>query len=256
MILLQCGIAAMLFGVAYGSVFGVEHWLPALWFRPMEDLPRLLRIGGCVGLAMVSLSFALGVLNAALRRDWSEAVFGAHGLLAAVTYWTAAALALRWLVAGEVGVAIGQVTMLLAVPLALLGAWHVAAELRRPGGAGSSPVAAFLSAGIELLDFGIRSIGNTVSFVRVSAFAVSHAGLLVAVFALGDALAASRAGGVAQLLVLVLGNALVIALEGLVVSIQGVRLVYYEFFSRFHEGTGLLYRPLALRASRGEEGVR
>jgi V/A-type H+-transporting ATPase subunit I len=57
-------------------------------------------------------------------------------------------------------------------------------------------------------------------------------------------------------LVLALGNAFVIALEGLIVSIQGVRLVYYEFFSRFHEGTGVPYQPLQLFASGGEEAAR
>jgi V/A-type H+-transporting ATPase subunit I len=91
LILLQCGIASMAFGLAYGSVFGVEGWLPALWLRPLEDLPRLLRTGAAIGLGMISLSFGLGVLNAALRRDWSDALFGTHGLLAASAYWGAAA---------------------------------------------------------------------------------------------------------------------------------------------------------------------
>ena len=61
---------------------------------------------------------------------------------------------------------------------------------------------------------------------------------------------------VQTVVLLVLGNAVVIALEGLIVSIQGVRLVYYEFFSRFHEGTGVRYQPLQLCASSGEEGAR
>jgi V/A-type H+-transporting ATPase subunit I len=106
------------------------------------------------------------------------------------------------------------------------------------------------------VDVLIRGIANTVSFVRLSAFAVSHAGLLFAVFALAEMLPSSTGGSVGRALVLVLGNAFVIALEGLVVSIQGVRLVYYEFFSRFHEGTGVGYQPLQLCASSGEEGAR
>jgi hypothetical protein len=38
--------------------------------------------------------------------------------------------------------------------------------------------------------------------------------------------------------VVIFGNLFVIALEGLVVSIQTVRLEYYEFFSKFFKGGG------------------
>jgi V/A-type H+-transporting ATPase subunit I len=254
LVLLLCGLASMAFGVGYGSVFGIEGWLPALWLRPLEDLPRLLRTGAAIGLATISLSFALGVLNAGLRRDWSEALFGSGGLLAASAYWGAAALALRWLLTGEAGNA-ARFGPLLAFPLvALLGArvasgWRVA-------GAGRGPTTAILEGAVELADVVIRGVANTVSFVRIAAFAVSHAGLLVAVFALAEMLPSSGPASAGRALVLVLGNAVVIALEGLIVSIQGARLVFYEFFSRFHEGSGVRYLPLRLCASGQQEGAR
>ena len=47
--------------------------------------------------------------------------------------------------------------------------------------------------------------------------------------------------------VIVLGNILVIALEGLVASIQCLRLQYYEFFSKFFHDTGKSYTPFDLR---------
>jgi V/A-type H+-transporting ATPase subunit I len=256
LILLQCGIASMVFGLAYGSVFGSEGWLPALWLRPLEDLPRLLRTGAAIGLGTISVSFGLGVLNAALRRDWSEALFGTHGLLAASAYWGAAALALRWLFTGEAGEAVARFWPLLTLPLAILLGARVTSGWRSTGGAGRSLATSILEALVELADVVIRGIANTVSFVRISAFAVSHAGLLFAVFALAEMLPSSPGGSVGRVLVIVLGNAIVIALEGLIVSIQGVRLVYYEFFSRFHEGTGVRYTPLQLCAGGGEESAR
>jgi len=82
---------------------------------------------------------------------------------------------------------------------------------------------------------------NTLSFARVGAFALAHAGLASAVTALADASdhVAVRA------LVIVLGNALILLLEGLVVSIQTTRLVLFEFFIRFFEARGRPFRPLA-----------
>jgi V/A-type H+-transporting ATPase subunit I len=132
----------------------------------------------------------------------------------------------------------------------------VAAGWRSTDEDGGSLTTSILQAVADLADLLIRGVANTVSFVRISAFAISHAGLLFAVFALAETLPASSGGSVGRALVLVLGNVFVIALEGLIVSIQGVRLVYYEFFSRFHEGTGVRYQPLQLRASSGEEGAR
>jgi V/A-type H+-transporting ATPase subunit I len=254
-ILMECGVASMVFGFAYGSVFGFEGVLPALWFRPMHDVPRLLEIGAGFGLVMLSLSFALGVVNAAMRREWRAALLGSHGLLAAFIYWTVAALLLRWLATGAIGVDVDRVTGLLALPLVLFWVLAVATQLGAGDAASRSPVAALLGGSIEVIDFLVRGVSNTVSFVRLAAFAISHAGLLLAVFALAEALAASesRLGTLGGGAVLVIGNVVVIALEGLIVSIQTVRLVYYEFFTRFHEGSGLPYRPLRLREHGGEQ---
>ena len=115
-------------------------------------------------------------------------------------------------------------------------------------------MAAILGGAVELVDVVVSGIANTVSFVRLAAFAVSHAGLLLAVFAMVETVSDVRGGALWSALILVVGNAVIIALEGLIVSIQSVRLVYYEFFSRFHAGTGLEYRPLRLREDAVEEG--
>jgi V/A-type H+-transporting ATPase subunit I len=218
----------------------------------MEDVPRLLRVGIGLGLVFVSVSFALSVANALLRRDWGSVVGGAHGLLAALAYWMAAALGLRWLATGEQAVNTGLAAALLATPLALLWALRAAQELRREAaepGASAGLTAAVLGAAVEVVDLVVRGLANTVSFVRLAAFAVSHAGLLLAVFALGRTVSEAPGGTLWSALIFVVGNLVILALEGLIVSIQGVRLVYYEFFSRFHEGTGLEYRPLRLRGS-------
>ena len=87
-------------------------------------------------------------------------------------------------------------------------------------------------------------MANTASFLRVGAFALSHALLCLATFAVADALRASPGGAVWAWGTLLLGNIFIILLEGLVVTIQSVRLEYYEFFSKFYSGEGQAFRPL------------
>jgi V/A-type H+-transporting ATPase subunit I len=53
------------------------------------------------------------------------------------------------------------------------------------------------------------------------------------------------AAGAAYWPVLVIGNAAIIALEGLVVGIQTTRLILFEFFLRFLSAQGRPFEPLA-----------
>jgi V/A-type H+-transporting ATPase subunit I len=79
---------------------------------------------------------------------------------------------------------------------------------------------------------------NSLSFSRVGAFALAHAGLSQAVVALAGL------AGHGGWLVLILGNLFILALEGLVVSIQTTRLVLFEFFIRFLRAEGRGFSPL------------
>ena len=97
---------------------------------------------------------------------------------------------------------------------------------------------------IEVVDGTIRFVANTISFIRIAAFALAHAGLFIAVFSLADTLNRMGGGGVVYWLTIVAGNVVIILLEGLVVSIQIVRLEYYEFMSKFFHGGGEPFKPL------------
>ena len=103
-----------------------------------------------------------------------------------------------------------------------------------------------LESAIDLLDVVIHYLGSTVSFIRTAAFALAHGGLFVAIFTLADMVSEMRGGGLWYWIAIILGNVLVIALEGLVVSIQTVRLEYYEFFTKFFRGGGERFQPLKL----------
>lgn len=218
-LLVHGGVAATAFGFVFGSVFSFEHVIEPLWLSPLEEpLPVLLVpiAGGAVLLALgLLLGFAesvwQGQLSTWLREDLP--VFAVYvGVLAGVLHpagWALAAAGTLWAIAA--------------------GALH-----------GRRLKAALAAVG-ELLERTLQILINTLSFARVGAFALAHAGLASAVVAL----AAAAGNVVAQAIVVVLGNALILAIEGLVVSIQTTRLVLFEFFARFFRPEGREFRPLA-----------
>jgi V/A-type H+-transporting ATPase subunit I len=218
-LLVPGGIAAAVFGMVFGSVFCREDLVAAMWLHPIEHpLPVLLVpiVGGAV---LLTLGLALGALGAWWERridDWlrEEAplllTFGG-ALLAFVT---------------PVGIWIAVAGVASAIAAALL---HAPA------------VRTVFSAFGKLAEHTIQILINTLSFARVGAFALAHAGLSSAVVALADA----SGGATPYVLILVLGNLLILVVEGLVVSIQTTRLVLFEFFTRFFRAEGREFRPLA-----------
>ena len=220
-LLIYGGAMSMLFGVAFGSVFALESIIRPLWVHPLEE-PVLMLLVPMVGGAVLLL---IGMCLDALQAYWQR-----RG-----RYWweTGAGLMLCYLAL------LGSIEAPRLLWLALAGAaWFVA------GHAVVSPgrrLAAAGGAAAEFLESMLQLIVNTVSFVRVGAFALAHAGLSMAVVGLSDA----ADSWLSTLIILVLGNVLIIALEGLVVSIQTTRLVLFEFFVRFLRAEGRPFRPLA-----------
>jgi vacuolar-type H+-ATPase subunit I/STV1 len=250
-LMMEAGAASMVFGVLYGSIFGFENLLPALWLRPIHDLPRFMAVAVTLGGVLVSLGLILNVINQWRAGKRTGALFGPHGLFGAFLYWVLMVLLVRWFLPHTHAVAMWAVGALCAAAAALLLLRPVLVRKlprREPRGPSPSWISA-LESGIELVDTLFSFFTNTVSFVRIAAFAAVHAGISVALFAIVDSLAALRFGGALSILALVLGNAAVILLEGLTVSVQVLRLEYYEFFTKFFHGGGEPFRPLMLRGA-------
>ena len=98
---------------------------------------------------------------------------------------------------------------------------------------------------IELLEVFSGYLANTLSFMRVAGLGIAHVMLMVAFFQIAQ-MVSPEGVSVLSVLVLIAGNTLVIALEGLSAGIQSLRLNYYEFFSKYFVPTGSLYRPVSL----------
>jgi V/A-type H+-transporting ATPase subunit I len=253
-LLMEGGVSATVFGFLYGSFFGIEGALPVLWMDPIRDLTSFLKLAISLGVFLVSAGLVLNAVNAWRAGERALALFGPRGLLGAFGYWVFAGLAVRALVGGKVRIPAAGILVLAAIPLALI-------LLRRPivrrlergrtprratGEKGPFLLGA-LEGAVELVDAVVSYFANTISFLRVAAFAMVHAGAFLALFALADTLSRLRGGGTLSILLLVAGNVVMIFLEGLTVSVQVLRLEYYEFFGKFFRGGGEPYRPLMLR---------
>ena len=97
----------------------------------------------------------------------------------------------------------------------------------------------FVQSFFELFEVMLSYLSNTLSFVRVGAFAVSHAAMMQVVMMLAGA----ENGQAPNVIVVIVGNLVVMGMEGLIVGIQVLRLQYYEFFSRFYKGDGRKFEP-------------
>jgi V/A-type H+-transporting ATPase subunit I len=254
-LLMEVGCASALFGFLYGSCFGIEGLLPVLWMEPVRDLPRFMVVAVSLGVVLITAGFALNVVNSWRAGERATAVFGLHGVFGAFLYWSLLALAIRFFkpVSWTVAPAVIWALFLSAVALIAckrplvkrLDGWQQAE--RRPGANAPFWLGA-LEGSVELVDALVTFFANTVSFVRIAAFAAVHAGVFIAMFALADTLGELRFGGLLSVLALIAGNAVIILLEGLTVSVQVLRLEYYEFFGKFFRGGGEVYRPLMLDA--------
>ncbi|MDH5288018.1 MAG: ATPase [Betaproteobacteria bacterium] len=211
------GLAAAAFGFAFGSAFSLHAFEP-LWLDPLAHPLEVL----AAPLAFGALLLVFGLLLAGLEAWW-------RGTL------------LRWLATDAllIPVFLGLLAAL-ADPRALA----VAAAAAIAFVAGHTIVARRAAAApgalAELVERTLQLSINTLSFARVGAFALAHAGLSSAIVALMDIADSAPV----RALVLVAGNAVVIVLEALIVSVQTTRLVLFEFFTRFLEAGGRAFRPL------------
>jgi V/A-type H+-transporting ATPase subunit I len=229
------GASSMVFGVLYGSVFGFEEWLPALWRKPGTDINSTLFFAVGIGVFLIISSMLINILNALKQKNWGKLIFSPNGIAGLVFYLAVVGIVLCVLngfttlaiVLGIVFVAIPLILIALREPLAKIAQGHKV-ELE------GRPAMFVLETIIELYEVLLTYFTNTVSFVRVGAFALSHAGMMSVVMLLSR----SATGDNRNIVIIVLGNIVVMALEGLVVGIQVLRLEFYEMFSRFFSGDG------------------
>ena len=251
LLVLMAGLSSVLFGVVYGSYFGIpalHHF--AIWHDPLHVPVRLMVATIGVGIAIISVGVIMNIINLFRRGDLLGGVLDKFGLVGIIFYWGCLFFLIKYATLSELGLT--SVVLVLAVALPLL-----AIALKEPiqfalsKRAGHEPHSdnffmAVIESMIEAFEAVLSYLANTISFVRLAAYAMSHAAILMATFAVADeVIKVPRVGGILFVLVVIGGNAIALILEGVVVAVQVLRLEYYEFFGKFFPGTGLPFRPFS-----------
>ena len=253
-IIASAGVFSTFFGFMYGSFFGFEDTLiKHIWLKPKEAMMTLPVIGQMNTVFVVAIVFGMFLILTAMilhiivcvrNHDAEGSWFDTNGVAGFLFY--------GFLVASLILVMSGHTLPGAAILVIILGLPLLAMAFKEPLGAWLEKKKAKFDDGIpmylvqtffEMFEVLLSFFSNTLSFVRIGAFAVSHAAMMEVVLML----AGFTEGGSGNWLIIVLGNAFVCAMEGLIVGIQVLRLEYYELFSRFYKGTGHAFRPYEMK---------
>lgn len=251
--LVPCGIASAFFGALFGSVFGFEHALDPMYkglfglsqkpISVMEPATTNTIIYSAVGLGifLVIIAMLMNIYSSIKRKHYTNAFFGPNGVAGLVFYGS--------LVFGLVGqIALGlnifsktYVICLIVIPLILMFFREILGGLAEgsPNWKPESWGDYIMQNIFEVFEFLLSYLTNTISFIRVGAFVLVHAGMMMVVFMLAE-----MCPGIGYVIIVLIGNAFVMALEGLLVGIQSLRLEFYEMFSRFFDGDGRPFTPV------------
>jgi V/A-type H+/Na+-transporting ATPase subunit I len=246
-LIVACGLFAAIFGLIYGSFFGMETILPALWIRPMQNITEMLIVAIGAGIVLLTTGFLLNILNATMSRDWERFFFGQNGLAGFILYLSLICVLLSFVIKGfPIPRAIFLFTAgisALAVMFSEVGQHLITRH--RPLVEGGI-LTFIVQAAFELFETLISFLSNTLSYVRVGAFAVAHVGLSAVIYILANLVSPAHAAG--YWIVVALGTLFIVGFEGLIIGIQTMRLEYYEFFSKFFTGGGMVYQPFNLQS--------
>ena len=244
-ILFAGGISSIIFGVLYGSVFGKEDILESILISPMNDISTMLIYGIVVGTIFILMAMILNIVNGIKNKDLKRIFLDKNGIAGILLYGFVLACVAYYFLAGKMLISI-NVVVIVSVLLVLIIMFNdkISNIIERKKEETSVP---FVEKVFEIIEMLLSFLSNTISFLRLAAFAINHAGLCMAVYLLAD-----MSSGAGNILIAVLGNIIVLVLEGLIVGIQTLRLEYYELFSRFYDGSGKEYK--SIRTELEEQG--
>ncbi|MDQ5983309.1 MAG: V/A-type H+/Na+-transporting ATPase subunit I [Eubacteriales bacterium SKADARSKE-1] len=254
-IMVRCGISSSIFGIFYGSVFGYENLLNPLYQKffglhekPIEimDHEMIIKvIAAAVGLGvgLIIVAMVLKIYSSIKRNDMESALFSQNGLAGLIFYSSLTYGVIFQMLFGIKIFTPLYIICLIILPIVFiffkepLGKLMIRDPNWKPESMGEYILQNIFEIFVVLLEY----VTNTISFLRVGAYVLVHAGLMMAVFIIADMLPPG-----ANIIMIIFGNLFVIALEGLLVGIQVLRLEFYEMFSRFFDGEGNAFEPVRL----------
>ena len=250
-LVLMAGLSSILFGAIYGSYFGLpalHRW--AIWHEPLHEPVRLMVAAIGVGVVIVSLGIVLNIVNSFRRGDVVGGLLDKFGVAGIIFYWGSLLFIVRYSMLDEMGLA--GLVLVVAITLPLLAMTlkeplqYAISKLSGRKPHSENVMVAFIESTIEAFEAVLAYLANTISFVRLAAYAMSHAAILMATFAIAEAVGKTPGVGIVlYVIIAIIGNLVALILEGVVVAVQVLRLEYYEFFGKFFSGNGLPFRPFS-----------
>ncbi len=250
-LLYSIGASSMIFGFIYDSFFGIEHFIShivskvlgsslseVIFIRPIDNTSLILISAIVLGILLTLISFILSSVNKIKSGNYKEGLFGKNGINGMIMF--VAFLLTVVSVVLDLGFIITRIAVsvivLTAVVLIFREPLANMVKNKRPLH-DEEKSEYYIESFFELFEAILGILSNSVSFIRVGAFALNHVGLFIAFHTMAKIINNT----VGDISLFILGNALVIGLEGLIVFIQGLRLIYYEMFSKYFEGEGVMF---------------
>ena len=261
-LLMFLGPASMVGGALFGSYFGYS-WLPAIWFNYhavvnghaegglVSSVYDILGITIKFGIAVIFTGLVLNWINLVRKRRFLELVFDKNGLVGGVMYALGIYACYYFVDTGyrafptSPALYIGLcICLLLIIVKGPVYAAHKAKLSGHREKVSSVIVDTIMDFFVQVLEIFSSFLSNTLSFMRVAGLGIAHVSLMTAF----EDMAAMTGNALAYVLIMILGNVIVIAIEGLSAGIQSLRLNYYEFFTKYFTGHGIAYEPVGLKS--------
>lgn len=235
-ILFAGGVSSIIFGILYGSIFGKEEIIKPILISPMNSINTMLVYGIIVGTILILLAMIINIVNGIKNKDYKKIFIDENGIAGILLYILVLSCLGYYVLNGKMLISINIIVIVSVILVLIIMFNEQISNLIAKKKKSSTP---FIEKVFEIIEMLLSFLSNTISFLRLAAFAINHAGLCMAVYLLAD-----MSTGAGNILIAIIGNIIVLVLEGLIVGIQTLRLEYYELFSRFYEGSGQEYKSI------------
>ena len=240
-ILGSVGVFSTIFGFVFGSFFGYEHLIPG--FHVLDsgaNATKLLVVSAALGAVTIVGMMVINIINGIRQKDIKKIFFTNNSLAGIIFYLAVVIGAVVMLTTGVKVFTPLYIIVFILLPILVMFCQEPLGKLAehrkdwKPESIGGFIAENFF----EMFEVILSYVTNTVSFLRVGAYAICHAGMMLVVYTL--------AGDPASPVVLVIGNILVMGIEGLMVCIQVLRLEFYEMFGRFYQSGSREFTPAVI----------
>jgi V/A-type H+-transporting ATPase subunit I len=250
-IIVYCGFGAIIGGFLYGEFFGQDLIINGvvwrLFYNPLEDVMQIFYLAIIIGIFQINLGWFIQLINYWKSKRKFLAI--SDSLLKILLLSGGALLIFNWgfhitqWLSSPFPILLPLIPGLLLIISKPIGkSLHVASYLKEESYGG------LIGEGsIEAFETFLSILSNVFSYARILALAMAHIGLMIAIEAMANLIPADTLiTEIIKIIGLILGNMIVIVLESLIVFIHNLRLHFYEFFSKFYQGTGKIFTPFEI----------